>query len=730
MAIVDAGKAPFWNPDLPLEKRVADLVGRLTLDEKIAQMLYTAPAVDRLGIPAYNWWNECLHGVGRAGIATVFPQAIGLAASFDADLLGEVARITSDEARAKHHEFARRGDRSMYKGLTFWTPNINIFRDPRWGRGQETYGEDPYLSGRLGVAFTRGLQGDDPRYLKLVATPKHFAAHSGPEPLRHGFDARVSEKDMRETYLPHFKECVQEGGAWSVMGAYNRTNGEACCASATLLDRILRREWGFRGYVVSDCGAIEDIHEQHKLAADAAEAAALAVNMGCDLCCGRSYEALKEAVARGLIGEAAIDLSVGRLMEARFRLGMFDPPEQVAWACIPYDVVDCDEHRAFNRRAASQTMVLLKNAGGLLPLSRDIRTIAVIGPNADLRECLIGNYAGTPSRYVTLLDGIREKVGPGTKLLFSEGCTILGNPGRSARWGVTVDNRFSEAEAAAARADVVVMGMGLTPQYEGEEGAAPGSAAGGDRTHIDLPAVQQRLLERLTALGKPVVLVLFSGSPLSVGWAQQHVAAILQAWYPGGEGGLAIADLLFGDASPAGRLPVSVVHSLDQLPPFEDYSMVGRTYRFINDEPLYPFGFGLGYASFRYGRLRLSSDRLQAGEELTITATVENAGSRAADEVVQLYLSDLEASVRVPRWSLKGFRRVHLEPGEKTELCFRLPARQMALIDEQGRCLLEPGWFRVYVGGSQPDKRSRALGAAPVVQADFRLEGRAMEVEY
>jgi beta-glucosidase len=727
VANVDTSKLPFWNPSLQLKDRVGDLVRRLTLDEKVGQMAYTAPAVPRLAVPEYNWWNECLHGVGRAGIATVFPQSIGLAATWDTERVNAIARITSDEARAKHHEFARRGDRAIYKGLTYWTPNVNIFRDPRWGRGQETYGEDPFLTGRMGVAFVRGLQGSDRMYLKLVATPKHYAVHSGPEPLRHRFDARVGAKDLRETYLPHFKECVVEAGAWSVMGAYNRTNGEACCASPTLLQKILRDEWGFRGYVVSDCGAIEDIYRHHHVAPDAAAASAMAVQAGCDLACDTTYAALREAVARGLINEQAIDVSVGRLMEARFRLGMFDPADRVPYAEIPYKIVDCDKHREANLQIARESVVLLKNAGGILPLPRSGTTIAVIGPNAYSQEVLVGNYNGTPSRGVTLLDGIRERAGADTRVLYAEGCTVFG---RKSRWADLTEQGFAEAEAATDRADVVVLALGLTAEYEGEEGSARASEAGGDRARIDLPPVQQMLLERVAGRGKPVVLVLFSGSALSVAWAHEHVASIVQAWYPGGEGGLAVADVLFGLYSPAGRLPVTVVRSLDQLPPFEDYAMTGRTYRYGTPDPLYPFGFGLGYTSFRYSGLSLSADRIAVGDELTVTGVVENAGGRDSDEVVQLYLSDLEASTRVPRWSLTGFQRVHLAAGATTTVSFALPARRMALIDDAGRCLIEPGAFRVTLGGSQPDDRSRDLGAAAVQKAEFHVDGKTREIAY
>jgi beta-glucosidase len=723
---MDKNALPFWNPDLPLDERLDDLLSRLTLEEKINQTVYSAPAVERLGIPAYNWWNECLHGVGRAGIATVFPQAIGMAASFDVPLLKRVATIISDEARAKHHEFASRGDRTIYKGLTFWTPNINIFRDPRWGRGQETYGEDPFLTGRMGVAFVQGLQGDDPKYLKLVATPKHYAVHSGPEPLRHQFDARVSPKDMRETYLPHFKECVQEAGAWSIMGAYNRTNGEPCCASPTLLQKVLRDEWGFRGYVVSDCGAIADIHLHHKVVKDAAEAAALAVNEGCDLNCGRTYPALREAVDRNLISEKTIDRSVRRLFEARMRLGMFDPPERVPYAQIPYEVVDSQEHRIANLEMSRQTLVLLKNDDRMLPLPA-AGTIAVIGPNAASREVLVGNYEGTPSRPVTLLDGIRARAGDAARVIYAEGCTVLG---KRSHWGDDVDQGYVEAEAAASRADVVVLALGLTAGYEGEEGSADWSNAKGDRPVIDLPEVQQRLLERVQAVGKPVVLVLFSGSALSVAWAHEHVRAILQAWYPGGEGGTAVAEALFGDVNPSGRMPVTVVKDLAQLPPFEDYAMRGRTYRYMKADPLYPFGFGLSYSRFVYGEVALSNSVIQAGEPVEVTVQVSNTGERSGGEVVQAYLEDLKSSTEAPRWSLVAFCRVELGAGESTTVTLAIPGRRMALIDEAGRAIVEPGGMRVHVGGSQPDTRSRDLGASPTVAASFTVAGDPLELPY
>jgi len=725
----EKGDAPIYlDPNQPLEKRVDDLVSRLTLEEKVSQMINNSSAIPRLGIFEYNWWNECLHGVAAAGIATVFPQAIGMAASFNDKLLYKVACAISDEARAKHHEFVRQEDRGIFKGLTFWSPNINIFRDPRWGRGQETYGEDPYLTGRMGVAFVKGLQGDHPKYLKVVATPKHYAVHSGPEPMRHSFDARVSEKDLRETYLPAFKECIIEGKAESIMGAYNRTNGEPCCASPTLLQKILREEWGFDGYVVSDCGAINDIHANHKVTNTPEESAAMAVNAGCDLNCGRAFESLVNAVKQGLISEEAIDRAVKRLFKARFKLGMFDPPEMVPYAQIPYEVNDCEEHRKLALEMARESIVLLKNEGGLLPLRKDLKAIAVIGPNADSKKVLLGNYNGMPSKYVTALEGIRAKVSPNTRVYYAEGCHLINR--KDSGWGPRATAGFAEALAAAQRADVVIMCLGLTAEIEGEEGNAPRSEANGDRVSLDLPGMQEELLKAVCAIGKPVVLVVFSGSPVSINYAQENVPAIVQAWYPGEEGGTAIADVLFGDYNPAGRLPVTFVKSVDQLPPFTDYSMKGRTYRYMKEEPLYPFGYGLSYTTFEYSNLTLSAEKIEAGQSITVSVDVKNTGKIAGDEVVQLYLKDLEASVDVPIHELKGFRRIKLQPGESTTVSFTLTPRQMALIDNDGRCILEPGRFRVTVGGRQPDERSEALAGSKILTGEFTVVGENMELEY
>jgi beta-glucosidase len=726
-------ETPVWkNPNEPVDRRAGDLVSRLTLEEKVSQMVYTAAAIPRLGIPEYNWWNECLHGVARAGIATVFPQSIGMAASFDTDLMYRVAVAISDEARAKHHESSRQDDRRIYKGLTYWSPNVNIFRDPRWGRGQETYGEDPYLTGRMGVAFVRGLQGDDPKYLKLVATPKHYAVHSGPEALRHHFDAVVSQKDLRETYLPHFKECVKEARCASIMGAYNRTNGEACCASKTLLEDILRQEWGFKGYVVSDCGAILDIHRHHTLTSTPEQSAALAVNNGCDLNCGQVYASLLGAVRQGLISEETVDRSVKRLMEARIRLGMLDPPERVPYARISINVVECKKHLDLAMRMARESMVLLKNEKSLLPLSKDLKAVAVVGPNADSRRALLGNYNGFPTEYVTLLEGVRRSVSPSTEVIYARGCDLVARPEN--RWGVKADDGFSEALSAVERADVVIVGMGLTADFEGEEQAASISQWMGDRISIGLPEIQQQLLERVCGRAGereiPVVLVVMSGSAVAIPWAQKHVQGILQAWYPGGHGGQAIADVIFGDYNPAGRLPITVVESLDQLPPYTDYSMKGRTYRYMDEQPLYPFGYGLSYTSFEYTDFSLSATEVDIGEPLEVKVKVKNVGEQIGEEVVQIYLSALSASIEVPRYQLQGFARFELEPGQIREAAFRLTPRQMAIIDNEGRCVLEPGLYRVSVGGQQPDAKSRQLTGRDVLEREFRLAGGRQEIEY
>lgn len=698
-------KEVFRDPRANLHERVEDLLSRLTLEEKVSQMTHESPPIARLGIPAYNWWSECLHGVARAGVATVFPQAIALAASWNRALLKEVAAITATEARAKHHEFSRQGDYSEYKGLTYWSPNINIVRDPRWGRTQETYGEDPYLTGELAVAFVRGLQGDHPHYLKVVATPKHFAVHSGPESKRHELDVLVNNKDLRETYLPAFRAAVEEGKAASIMGAYNRVNGEPCCASDMLMRRILREEWGFQGYYVSDCGAICDFHLNHKITNRPAESAAMAVRLGCDLNCGKVYPNLLQALEDELISEEEIDVCLRRLLEAKFRLGMFDPPDDVPYAQIPYEVVDSAEHRAAALRAARESIVLLKNEGKLLPLSKDIASIAVIGPNADDRLVLLGNYYGTPSHATTILEGIREAVSPATRLWYAEGCPVASTN----ILGVTQPDThgLSEALSAAQRADVVILVLGNAPCLEGEEGEVDEDAGGGDRSTLDLPYVQQHLMEHLHAAGKPTVLVLTGGSPISATWAAEHIQAILMGWYPGEEGGAAIAEVIFGDYSPAGRLPMTFPESVDDLPPFEDYSMQGRTYRYLHTEPLYPFGYGLSYTEFSYTNLNCSAPELAPGMSLEVSVEVQNTGHVSSDEVVQCYIRHKGAGQRVPNWQLAGFQRLHLRAGESRRVTVPVSPEQIQIFTEEGIPHFPKGSVVIAMGGMLPDQNGR-----------------------
>ncbi|HXD79462.1 MAG TPA: glycoside hydrolase family 3 C-terminal domain-containing protein [Puia sp.] len=841
---------PFRNPDLPVQQRVRDLVSRMTLEEKIGQMMNAAPAIPRLGIPEYNWWNECLHGVARAGLATVFPQAIGLGAAWDEDMQFRVADAISDEARAKHQAFVKKGKRLIYQGLTFWSPNINLFRDPRWGRGQETYGEDPFLTGRLAVQFIKGLQGDDPHYFKTIATVKHFAVHSGPEPERHFFDARPSERDFRETYLPQFEMGVKEGGAYSVMCAYNRLYGQACCGSSRLLTTILRKEWGFKGYVVSDCGAIDDIYEHHKIVSTPDSAGALAVRSGCDLECATTFTHLKEAVARGLVTQAQIDTAVTRLFTARFRLGMFDPPGRVKYTAIPYSVVDSKEHRELALEAARKSIVLLNNDRHTLPLRKDLRTLAVIGPNADDASMLLGNYNGLPSHAVTPLEGIRTKLGGSTCVLYAKGCDLAeglpafvripsGNLSHSGAGGLQVDyfsnkdltgnplfsasdsvidavwgdgaprkdmdddnfgvrwtgeltpetsgdyqlgiittcrvrlflddsliaftsyhfrdeyndprlrksatislqagKRYrlrveagesygdarvrlvwwrkepsrarqlrAEALAVARQADAVVLCMGLSARLEGEEMDIDiAGFKGGDRTTLDLPATQQDLIRAIAETGKPVILVLLTGSAVSINRADLHLPAIMEAWYPGEAGGTAIADVLFGDYDPGGRLPVTFYKSVKDLPAFGDYAMAGRTYRYFDRPVEYPFGYGLSYTTFRYDSLQVTPPATPA-DSLRLSVRVTNTGATEGDEVAQVYVSAIRAKVPVPLRSLRGFRRAHLRPGQSMILRFSISPDAFTVIDDQMKTVNLPGKYLIAVGGGQPGAQQPA----------------------
>mgnify|MGYP000860405893 CR=1 FL=1 len=844
--------APYLNPDLPAQQRAADLVSRMTLEEKVLQMQNAAPAIDRLGVPAYEWWNEALHGVARAGLATVFPQAIGLAATFDTGLMHRVADVISTEGRAKYADSAARNERGRYRGLTFWSPNINIFRDPRWGRGQETYGEDPFLTARLAVAFIKGLQGTDPRYFKTIATPKHYAVHSGPESSRHTFDAVATERDLADTYFPAFEAAIVEGKAYSIMCAYNRLFGVPACASPDLLQERLRGDWSFSGFVVSDCGAISDIYRTHKWKATAAEASAAAVKAGTDLTCGNEYRSLTEAVKNGFITEAEIDRSLVRLFEARVRLGMFDPPERVPFSKIPYSVVDAPEHRQLALEAARKSIVLLKNANGVLPLAASVRRLAVIGPAADDGEALLGNYNGVPSRHVTPLEGIQKQFAGKAEIAYATGATYtaqslaplppgvltppdgkgsgvlaeyfedlsfqgspklrrveprasrpaladaqvagaFGSKPYALRWTGTLRAPFTgeyaiglnvppftrasariflddqevvakaaapaptpaapasaaptpprvppparvqleagrtyrlrvdypnahrtggergstqlmwippaqpmldEAVAAVKGADVALAFVGLSPALEGEEMpvSIPGFA-GGDRTTLDLPEPQERLLQAALATGKPVVVILSGGSALAVNAAAERAAAVLEAWYGGEEIGTAIAETLAGTNNPAGRLPVTFYKSVDQLPPFEDYAMKGRTYRYFEGEALYPFGFGLSYSTFEYSALRAA----RGGEGATITARVRNTSAVDGDEVVQLYVKG-GGNPGDPIRQLRGFERVRLRAGEEREVTFTMPVTD-----------LPKGKVHVSVGGGQP------LGATPRVEGE------------
>jgi len=675
---------------LPAGERIAKTIAEMTLEEKVSQMMNRAPAIERLGIPAYGWWSEGLHGVARAGRATVFPQAIGMAATFDTGLVERVASAIGDEARAKYHAAMREGAPGQYRGLTFWSPNVNLFRDPRWGRGQETWGEDPFLTGTLGSAFVKGLQGGDRRYLKAAACAKHYAVHSGPEKDRHQFDARVSARDLHETYLRAFRMLVA-AGVESVMGAYNRTNGEACCASPELLSRILRDQWRFDGHVVSDCGAVHDIFATHKVAPGPAEAAAIAVRTGCDLECGGTYAYLTEAVKKGLVSETEIDRALARLLRTRLRLGMFDPQRMVPYARTPQRVVDCPAHRKLAREAAARSVVLLKN-NGVLPLARDLKRLFVTGPSAASVDALLGNYYGISSPMITILEGIAAAVDHPVTVEYRPG-VLPDRPN---------DNPLDWSTGCARDADATVVVLGITGLVEGEEGDAIASKHLGDREEIGLPPHQVEYLRKLRECGKPVVLVLTAGCALAIPEAAELADAVLYAWYPGEEGGHGVADVLFGRVNPAGRLPVTVVKSADQLPAFEEYAMAGRTYRFMEQEPLFRFGFGLSYTNFRYGPLRLSKKTVGPGQAVQASVTVTNTGARAGDEVVQLYVRDIEASVRVPRLHLEGFERVDLKPGQTETVRFRLLPEQLAAYDDQGRPFVEPGEFEIAAGGCQP----------------------------
>lgn len=693
-----------------IEKRAQELVKKMTLEEKVFQMINSAPAIEKLGIKAYNWWNESLHGVARAGVATVFPQAIGLAASFNEDLLEEVADAIATEGRAKFNMQQEFDDTDIYKGLTFWAPNVNIFRDPRWGRGHETYGEDPYLTSRLGVRFIMGLQGHDENYLKSAACAKHFAVHSGPEYLRHSFNAVVSKKDLYETYLPAFKACVKEAKVEAVMGAYNRVNGEPCCGSKTLLKDILRDEWGFEGHVVSDCFAIKDFHENHRVTSTPAESAALAVNNGCDLNCGKMFLYLLEAVEKGLITEEQIDKAVTRLFATRIKLGLLDDKEKVPFNNIGYDKVDSDEMKELNLKAARECLVLLKNENNLLPLNKEkIKTIGVIGPNANNRRALVGNYEGTASRYITVLEGIQDYLGDKVKVLYSEGCHLYKESISSL---AGPNDRLSEVKAVCKYSDVVIACLGLDSGLEGEEGDEGNQFASGDKPNLNLPGIQEDILKTIHASGKPVILVLLSGSALAVNWAHENVHAIIQGWYPGAMGGRAIAEAIFGEFSPSGKLPITFYKSTEELPDFTDYSMSNRTYRYMKQDALYPFGYGLSYGKFEIRDVAVNRTDI-TNDGIDVSLYLENTGDMPASEVVQIYVKvELPDT---PNPQLKAFKKIHLDKGEGQKITLHLPIEAFSLFDESGRQLVYKGQYSIYVGNSQPDKRSIELtGKKPV----------------
>jgi beta-glucosidase len=700
---------PFLDPDLPLEKRIDDLVGRLSLQEKVGQMLHESPGIERLGIPAYNWWNEACHGVGRNGRATVFPQVIGLGATWNRELVLRIAGAIAVEARAKHNIAIADGRHGQYQGLTFWTPNINIFRDPRWGRGQETFGEDPYLTGELGTAMVRGLQGDDPRYLKTAACAKHFAVHSGPERERHTFDARPTPKDLYETYLPAFERLVR-AGVEAVMSAYNRTLGEPCSGSKLLLVDILRGKWGFKGHVVSDCGAVDDFHEHHKVTKDAAESAALAVRNGCDLNCGKTFGALMEAVKQKLITELQIDVSVKRLLATRFRLGMFDPADRVPWSSTPPEVIDGPEHRALARQAAVESIVLLKN-NGVLPIRPDCESILLTGPTAANTNALLGSYYGFSPRLTTLAEGMVERAPGGCRVVYRTGCPLSGPlvPGINYTYPTASEN------------ELTVAFLGLDPSLEGEEGDAVASLSGGDRDYIELPEGQRAFLLELRKSAKKLVVVFTGGSAIAAPEAHEIADAVLYAWYPGCEGGRALADVLFGDASPSGKLPVTVPKRTEDLPAFNDYGMRGRTYRFADIEPLYPFGFGLSYAKLEYGAIKVSKSELPSGAELVVSGTLRNLSDRDVTQSVQCYATPPRGSEDSPKSVLVAFQRVSVPAGKTALIEFHLNASDFAQVNDAGKRAHTPGSYGVTVGSASPGKRAVALGAPKPATATIKL---------
>lgn len=688
--------------NLPMEERIEALVNSMTIEEKCSQLLDEAVAIERLKVPRYGWWNECLHGVGRTGRATVFPQAIALGATFDEDLVFRITSAISDEARAKYNVAIANNNRSRYSGLTFWSPNVNIFRDPRWGRGQETYGEDPYLTSRIGVAFVKGLQGDNPKYLKAAACAKHYVVHSGPEALRHEFNAEVSMKDLWETFMPAFKALVTEAKVEGVMGAYNRTNGEACCASPYLMTKVLRDEWGFDGYFTSDCWAVNDIWQSHGLAKTAEEASAMAIKAGMNLNCGSAFNSLDKALAKGLLTEADVDGVLKQLLKTRFRLGMFDPADEVPFNKIGPEVVGCEKHVALAREAAQKAITLVKNKNNVLPLKKDLRTLFVTGPQAANEEALLGNYFGVTGNSVNILDGIAAKVSVGTSINYKIG---------QMPWHVNA-NPIDWTTGEAANADACIAVLGINGMWEGEEGEAIASNRKGDHIDARLPQNQVDFLKKIREKSdNPLIVVITSGNPLIIPEVYEMADAVIYAWYSGEQGGNAVADIIFGDVSPSGRMPFTVPYSVDDLPAYDNYSMVGRTYRYMEKEPLFPFGFGLSYSSFEYSAI---SSQVE-DNTLVVSAKIKNTGKVEAEEVAQLYIESPLAGKNYPFYSLKSFKRIKLKSGETAQVKFNLQKEKFLLVDENGKGFLPKGDFKIIVGGAVPSERSKELGAAQTV---------------
>ena len=682
-------------------ERAEALVSQMTVDEMASQLKFDAPAIERLGIPEYNWWNEGLHGVARAGTATVFPQAIGMAAAWDTDLMKAEASVISEEARAKYNESTKHGDRDIYKGLTLWSPNVNIFRDPRWGRGHETYGEDPTLTSRLAVPFIEGLQGDG-EYLKTAGCAKHFAVHSGPEALRHSFDAKANKKDMYETYLPAFEACVKEADVEAVMGAYNRTNGEPCCASEELMEHILREDWKFEGHYVSDCWAIRDFHEHHMVTKNGVESSALALNKGCDLNCGCTYLCLKEALNKRLTTKEKVKEAAIRLFTTRFLLGMFDETE---FDKIPYTAVESKEHLELSRKAAEEGIVLLKN-NGILPLKKEeLKIIGVIGPNADNRSSLDGNYHGTASRYITALEGIQDYVGDDVRVMYAKGSHLFLDKEEAL---AQEDDRIVEALSVAEHSDVVVLCIGLDESLEGEEGDTGNAYASGDKESLEFPKSQQRLMHAVLETGKKVIVCNFTGSAMNLSEAEEKAEAVIQAWYPGSQGGKALANILFGEVSPSGKLPITFYRTLDELPDFTDYSMKGRTYRYLTEEPLYPFGYGLSYGDVQVEKAEFAKTP-EKEQDAEIRVTVKNHSEVATRDVVEVYIKNQDSKYAPVNPALCGFAKVSLEAGEEKELTITVSKEAYKVVNDEGEKIFDSSSSVLFVGTNGPDKRSEAL---------------------